>query len=494
MGSILTNDDLIEISDKIIEVLDTPMEVEDYEGDVVPSVEDLTDSNEGLLVECAILFVDIRGSTTLSDSSWAKSMAKIYRAFVRAMVLCVYKSGGSVRQIVGDRVMGVFVNDEEKKATEKALEAARAIITTIDYYFNPECRKKVNGKEIQCGVGIDYGKVLLTQVGMKALDEEAKDLVWAGKIANMASKHTDLAEEGEIFVTKRFYSSLPANLKTDEIGWESVLRLKGNSFFEGFAKQNFYLDCISEEESENQKEFEVAKAMLSFDSTRDLNVNDIINSIVQGTKQQTEELMQRFETVVRREVAIDEREQKYQIKQKEIDSQEKRLKEQQQSLESMRSSVAREIEFKKKEVEFNIRAEFLSDNLKTFEFEKALGEIKYLIELGDKIGKTHLNLKSDKLYYWRLVPYTKKFNLNIAYNLIEEWYSNFPIAKGGMPWDSDIIDVVRRIDKKVEFYELIKQNFKLFPPNADSLKKARNILSQLGFQDSFEHYEQRFIE
>ena len=62
-----------------------------------------------------------------------------------------------------------------------------------------------------------------------------------------------------------------------------------------------------------------------------------------------------------------------------------------------------------------------------------------------------------------------------------------------MPWDSDIIDVVKRIDKKVEFYELIKQNFRLFPPNADSLKKARNILSQLGFQDRFEHYEQRFI-
>ncbi|MGE7843085.1 hypothetical protein ACQKNX_20145 [Lysinibacillus sp. NPDC093712] len=329
---------------------------------------------------------------------------------------------------------------------------------------------------------------------MKAQEEEAKDLVWAGKIANMASKHTDLAEEGEIFVTKRFHSNLSANLKTDEIGWESVLRLKGNSFFEGFAKQNFYLDCMNEEVSENQKEFEVVKTMFSFDSTGDLNVNDIINSIVQGTKQQTEAMMQRFETVVRREVAIEERERKLQIKDGEIELQEKRLKEQQQSLDAMRSSEVREIEFKKTEVEFNIRAKFLSDNLKTFEFEKALEEIKYLIELGDKIGKTHLDLKSNKLYYWRLVPYTKKFNLNIAYNLIEEWFSSFPIANGGMPWDSDIIDVVRRIDKKVEFYELIKQNIKLFSPNAEGLKKARNILNQLGFQDRFEHYEQKFIE
>jgi len=246
-----TVEELDEIKEKIKEVLDVQMEVEEYKGDVVPTVDDLDDANEGLLVDCAILFVDIRGSTTLSDTSWAKSMAKIYRAFVRAMVMCVYNSGGRVRQIVGDRVMGVFVNDEEVKATEKALQSAKAILTVVEKYFNPECKRKVNGKVIQCGVGIDYGKILLTQVGMKAEQEEAKDLVWAGKIANIASKHTDMAEAGEIFVTNRYYDNLPSTYKGEDSEWEAVIRLKGDSLFEGYANTNYYLDCINEEETED---------------------------------------------------------------------------------------------------------------------------------------------------------------------------------------------------------------------------------------------------
>ncbi|MEX3625354.1 adenylate/guanylate cyclase domain-containing protein [Viridibacillus arvi] len=489
-----TKEDLEEISGKITEVLDTPMEVEDYVGDVVPSVDDLDDSNEGLLVECAILFVDIRGSTTLSDTSWAKSMAKIYRAFVRAMVLCVYKSGGHVRQIVGDRVMGVFVNDEEKKATEKALEAARAIVTTIDYYFNPRCRTKVNGKEIQCGVGIDFGKVLLTQVGMKAQEEEAKDLVWAGKIANMASKHTDLAEPGEIFITKRFYDGLPAYLKAGEMDWKSIIRLKGSSFFEGFVKQNFYLDCVIED-SNSESTVEITKDALSLNGSKDdLNTSDIINSIVQGTQKQTEKLLDRFESVVRREVVLEDREKKLQNKCKEVAIKEQNLLKKQESLELLKSSISSEIEFKKNQVEFNLRAEFLSNNLDTFKFEDTLEEIKNLISLGEKVGITALELKRRKLYYWRLVPYIKKYNLYLAFSLIEENLTEFPIDTVGMPWDSDIIDVVRRTNQKSEFYDLIKQNFKKFPPNASVLNRVRNILVQLGFQDRFESYEQRFIE
>jgi adenylate cyclase len=319
-------------------------------------------------------------------------MAKIYRAFVRAMVMCVYKSGGSVRQIVGDRFMGDFVNQEDKKATEKALDAARAILTTVDYYFNPECKKKVNGKQIQCGVGIDYGKVLLTQVGMKAEDEEAKDLVWAGKIANVASKHTDLAEQAEIFITKRFYDNLPANNKTDEIAWKSVVRLKGNTLFEGFVKENFYLDCISDEETPTENKETVMKNA-SFSVDDGLNVSEIINKIVHGTQKQTEQLLKRFETVIRREISLDERERILKDKERDIRLKEQSLSEQKKFLDSETAKINERTEFKKNEVEYNLRAEHLSNNINSFKFEKMLEELQSLIKLGEKIGKSHLDLK-----------------------------------------------------------------------------------------------------
>ncbi len=421
-------------------------------------------------------------------------MAKIYRAFVRAMVMCVYKSGGSVRQIVGDRVMGVFVNEEGIKATEKALEAARAIVTIVDYYFNPECRKKVNGKEIQCGVGIDYGKVLLTQVGMKAQDEEAKDLVWAGKIANMASKHTDLAKPGEIFITKRFYDNLPAHKKSEDISWESVVRLKGNSLFEGFVKEDFYLDCIYEEETTAESASMLTRATLSTDRGEEgLNANDIINKIVQGTQQQTKLLLQRFETVVRKEVAIEERERVLQAKQREITLKEQTLLEQQQSLDKFKADIVKETEFRKNEIEFTLRADFFSNNMSTYNFEKTLEEIKSIISFGEKIGKNHLQIKKEKFYYWRLVRHTKQFDESLAYILIEEFFQNFPITNS-MPWQNDIIELVKKLNKANEFYELIKWNLEQFSPEIDALIKIKNILDSLSIKHGLDHYERKLIK
>ncbi|MCY8916775.1 adenylate/guanylate cyclase domain-containing protein [Bacillus atrophaeus] len=195
----VTEEGLKKIEEKIETIFTTEMEVDDFEGDSVPSVDDLPDKNKGLIVtNCTILFVDIRSSTKLSDKSQAKSMAKIYRAFARAMSMCVYESGGRVRQIAGDRVMGVFVDDAEESSIQKAMDAARAITSVVEYIFNPLCRKNVNQKEIACGVGIDTGRILVTPIGIKHQGDDSRDLVWAGKTANVASKHTDLAEASEI--------------------------------------------------------------------------------------------------------------------------------------------------------------------------------------------------------------------------------------------------------------------------------------------------------
>ncbi|HFK1481119.1 TPA: hypothetical protein ACGXK0_003558 [Bacillus cereus] len=141
----ITETELNEIKEKIEHIFTSDMEVDDYIGDVVPSIHELSDTNKDLiLTNCAILFVDIRSSTQLSDKSQAKSMAKIYRAFARAMFMCVYACGGSVRQIAGDRVIGVFMDDEHESSVIKALSAGRVIVAVVEQLFNPLCKANVN--------------------------------------------------------------------------------------------------------------------------------------------------------------------------------------------------------------------------------------------------------------------------------------------------------------------------------------------------------------
>ena len=68
--------------------------------------------------------------------------------------------------------MGVFIDSVDEsgiiveKAVDKAINTARSLLTVIDYSLNKYLKSKVNGKIIECGIGIDYGKVLVTQVGM----------------------------------------------------------------------------------------------------------------------------------------------------------------------------------------------------------------------------------------------------------------------------------------------------------------------------------------
>ena len=159
--------------DKRIEKI-TKQEVEniDVNTELPPTTNDLTDSNKTYGIDAAILFVDIRKSTSLTDTSTMKSMVKVYRSFMRAVVACVRFNGGVTRQFLGDRIMGVFVDSVDDKgvvierATDKAINAARSLQTAIDYSLNKHLKAKVNGKVIECGIGIDYGKVLVTQVGM----------------------------------------------------------------------------------------------------------------------------------------------------------------------------------------------------------------------------------------------------------------------------------------------------------------------------------------
>ena len=87
----------------------------------------------------AILFIDIRKSTYLTENSQAKSMVKIYRSFMRMAVDCVRKNGGVTRQFLGDRIMGVLIDsaDENRNtvdsAADKAINAGRSVQTVIDY-------------------------------------------------------------------------------------------------------------------------------------------------------------------------------------------------------------------------------------------------------------------------------------------------------------------------------------------------------------------------
>lgn len=250
----LSKSDFEKLDSRLKNIIEQSVEQIEVSSDLPPTIEQLEDNNRTYSIVAAILFIDIRKSTYLTENSQAKSMVKIYRSFMRMAVECVRKNSGVTRQFLGDRIMGVFIDSVDErgniaeKAVDKAISAARSFQTVIDFSLNKYLKSKVNGKIIECGIGIDYGKVLVTQVGMYGVEQDENkenevNCVWVGNTTNHASKYSDLASGGEIFISENVYRQMSDESKDVFI---KLAKYKGTKLFQGYVTKDFYLDYSEE--------------------------------------------------------------------------------------------------------------------------------------------------------------------------------------------------------------------------------------------------------
>ena len=75
------------------------------------------------------------------------------------MARCGGYYGGKVRNIVGDRLMVIF---DRKDCFTNAINTAILMNSTSKYLLD----KSFSHDEVRCGIGIDYGNVLVSKVGI----------------------------------------------------------------------------------------------------------------------------------------------------------------------------------------------------------------------------------------------------------------------------------------------------------------------------------------
>lgn len=169
------------------------------------------------LIDTCVLYIDIRRSTQLSITHKPQTVAKLYSAFVRAMTKCARHYGGHVRGIIGDRVMVIFDCDD---CFRKAVDCAILMNSTAKYVIN----KHFTRNDVQCGIGIDAGKMLVTKTGFRRRGVEQhnyKNLVWLGRPANVASKLTDIANKPAEGFTADLVHVGYRNLVSVDIFWQN---------------------------------------------------------------------------------------------------------------------------------------------------------------------------------------------------------------------------------------------------------------------------------
>ncbi len=182
----------------------------------VPTVNDtdLTfprhDTRHGKSINTCVLFVDIRDSVKKNKDHRIETLVRMYSSFVYG-VLCISKEYyGHPRNIIGDRVMIVF---DEENCCDNAIKCAGAIM----YFCKNSMSKAIPNDTFECGIGIHYGKMNVIKVGIGRVSDENSDyknLVWIGEPANLASRLTDKAGKDNlpsVVISNDVYKGLTDN-------------------------------------------------------------------------------------------------------------------------------------------------------------------------------------------------------------------------------------------------------------------------------------------
>jgi adenylate cyclase len=128
--------------------------------------EDLRLAGERL--EVTVMFSDIRGFTTFSESRDPAEVIEVLNRYHEEMAEAVMGHGGTLVAFMGDGIYAVFGAPlEQPDHADRALAAAREMLTARLPAFNAWMREQGVGDEFQIGIGLNSGPVMAGNVGSR---------------------------------------------------------------------------------------------------------------------------------------------------------------------------------------------------------------------------------------------------------------------------------------------------------------------------------------
>jgi adenylate cyclase len=175
----------------------------------------LRNNHGGAEVECSLLFADVRGSTTLAESTSPREFNRLMGRFHDTATEVLIDHDGIVDKFVGDEIIGIFVPAmASPQHAARAVEAARRLLTATGFGTS-------SGPWVPIGIGVNTGVAYVGSIG-DSLDTEMTAM---GDIVNVTARLASVAAAGEILVTTDAAAAadLPADLP------HRSLQLKGKS-------------------------------------------------------------------------------------------------------------------------------------------------------------------------------------------------------------------------------------------------------------------------
>lgn len=161
----------------------------------------------------AVLFVDIRGFTPMSENLKPEQVVGILNEYLSLTTNSIFHNGGTLDKFIGDATMAVFnAPFDLEDYIYKAVCTARDIAAG-----SAELEKKLQerfGRSISFGIGVNCGNAVVGNIGC----EYRMDYTAIGDTVNTAARLESNAKPGQILISQDVYKAVKERVKVTEIG------------------------------------------------------------------------------------------------------------------------------------------------------------------------------------------------------------------------------------------------------------------------------------
>jgi len=178
----------------------------------------------GELVNCSVMFSDIRDFTTLSEQMQPQQLVELINRYMTTIVSVIVKHGGVVTRFGGDSILAVFgtplnpMSDHADRAVRTAIEMRQALAA-----FNQQ-ETIARLPTLEAGIGIASGLVIAGNVGGK----ERIEYTVMGDAVNLAARLEDKTKDTgfSILISDETFRSLN---EASDVGVKSLtdVQIKG---------------------------------------------------------------------------------------------------------------------------------------------------------------------------------------------------------------------------------------------------------------------------
>ena len=171
--------------------------------------------------DIAVLFVDIRGFTTMSENLAPEEVVDILNEYFGVITDAIFKNKGTLDKFIGDAAMAVFnspfdLDDYVYRAVMTACDIAKA-----SEALGEKLMERF-GKKVSYGIGVNCGEAIIGNIGSSF----RMDYTAIGDTVNTASRLESNAKAGEILISEEVKKRLEGRIETEDVG---EIPLKGKS-------------------------------------------------------------------------------------------------------------------------------------------------------------------------------------------------------------------------------------------------------------------------